>query len=53
MRDLTPCIRHHSAKEQLLGMRREGLRAPVGLGEPEICLPKIRILETGTYYGKL
>lgn len=29
-----------------------GLKAPDGLGEPEICLPKIRILETPTYYGK-
>lgn len=31
---------------------REGLRAPDGLGEPDICLPKISILEIRTYYGK-
>lgn len=31
---------------------REGLRAPDGLGEPDICLPKISILEIQTYYGK-
>lgn len=31
---------------------RERLRAPDGLGEPDICLPKVSILEIRTYYGK-
>lgn len=54
MRDLTPVSDtaqpRRSSSWEWEG--KGGLRAPDGLGEPEICLPKISILETRTYYGK-